>query len=95
VAYNDAPVEHSASPVVMPLKRLSICPCGYGVLVDGIQVGARYRLAMRTLRGGFSYRCGRCGGKQLNVRVVDCNSLLNPSDPMRPLPYGLFSGDAL
>ena len=75
---------------VYPLLKLSICPCGYGVLVDSIQLGVKYRLNVDSIRGGFRYRCGRCGKTQDPVEVVDASQILNPDAPMRPLPAPLF-----
>ena len=75
---------------VLPLKRSSICPCGYAVLKDEIQTGAKYRVDLATVRGGFAYRCGKCSTLHPNVTVVNANSILRPHDEMRPLPADLF-----
>jgi hypothetical protein len=73
------------------LQRLSICPCGFPVLDDGIAVGSEYAIDSATLTGGFFYHCGGCGREQTDVQVVCASSILNPCAPLRPLPYDLFS----
>lgn len=76
--------------VVAPLRRLSICSCGYGVLDDSIQVGVNYRLDLATEQRGYRYTCGRCGRTQYNLQVVNASQVLNPDMPFRPLPVALF-----
>lgn len=75
----------------LQLQRLSICDCGYSVLHDDISVGAVYLVDLSTLRGGFSFRCGGRGRRQLNVQVIDADSLHNPAASPAPLPYDLFA----
>jgi hypothetical protein len=77
--------------VTVELKRRSICPCGFGVLKDEIQIGVRYRIDMNSRRRGFTYVCGGCSRVHENVEVVDATQLLNPCWFLAPLPYGLFS----
>lgn len=72
----------------MSLARLSICPCGYGVLLDSIQIGAVYQCDINTLRNGYVYRCGRCGTIQRDVEVIDCAQRTQPG--IKPMPYALF-----
>lgn len=75
-----------------PLSRLSICPCGYSVLWDTIPLGTVYQIDLDTIRGGFRYRCGRCGTDQWDVTVVNASQPFQTGAPMAPLPFGLFSG---
>jgi hypothetical protein len=72
------------------LVKLSICECGYAVLLDSIRLGAEYVIDRATIRGGFFYQCGGCGVKQLDVRVVDADRPGSPSAGLRPLPAELF-----
>lgn len=74
-----------------PLKNLSICSCGEPCLDSIIHVGAEYIIDMSSVRRGFIYYCGGCGVKQNDIVVVDASQTLNPSAPMMPLPYRLFS----
>lgn len=74
-----------------PLLRTTICPCGESVLHEFIQPGTVYSLDMSTRRGGFTYRCGRCGVEQPDVQVVKASQQLNPDLGMGWLPWGLFS----
>ena len=53
--------------IAAPLKRLSICPCGFGTLRDGIQIGKLYELDLQQLRTA-TYVCAACGKRQ----IVDC-----------------------
>jgi hypothetical protein len=77
---------------IKALRKLSICPCGFAVLDDSIQVGTKYRLYMESMSAHFRYRCGRCGKLQYGVAVVNANSVLHPDNPPAPIPYGLFEG---
>lgn len=73
----------------MPLRRLSICPCGFGVLDDGIPVGTMYQVDRGSLRSGWTYFCGGCR-RMRKIRVVDASSVLSSAAPLRPLPLELF-----
>ncbi len=74
------------------LERLSICPCGFGVLDDSIPIGTIYVADVTTFRRGFTYKCGGCGRIQKNsVAVINCSQQLHPERPMAPLPFGLFT----
>lgn len=44
----------------MKLKRLSVCPCGYGTLQDEIKLGTEYRCFPRDT-DPVQYTCGGCG----------------------------------
>ena len=72
------------------LAKLSICKCGYAVLLDSIPLGTEYVIDRASIRGGFFYQCGRCGVKQLDVRVVDADRPDAPAAGLRPLPAALF-----
>ena len=72
------------------LVALSICECGYAVLLDSIPLGTEYVIDRASIRGGFFYQCGRCGVKQLDVRVVDADRPGAPTAGLRPLPAALF-----
>jgi hypothetical protein len=74
----------------MAIQSLSICPCGYSVLDDRIELGAKYIVDLASTRGGFRYRCGKCGKSQDNVTVIDANQILKPDAAPAPLPYDLF-----
>lgn len=74
----------------LPLTRLSICPCGYGVLRDEITVGTVYMVNLATIRGGFDYRCGKCGRLQKDVTVIDAAQRLSKAPTIMPVPWGLF-----
>jgi hypothetical protein len=79
----------------MPLARLSICPCGFSVLKDEIQVGTVYMVDLSSIRSGFTYGCGGCKKFQTNVIVIDA-AHRTPNDPtIMPLPWGLFEPAAL
>ena len=58
------------------LVKLSICECGYAVLLDSIKVGTEYLVDLASIRDGFVYRCGKCGMVQPNVRVLDADMVL-------------------
>ena len=72
----------------MPLRRLHICSCGFGVLLDSIPVGTLYTVDWETVRGGFMYRCGGCGKTQSDVRVIDAYD--KGFQRFAPLPFDLF-----
>jgi len=72
------------------LVKLSICECGYAVLLDSIKVGAEYVVNLASIRGGFFYKCGGCGVLQLDVRVIDADRATSPAAGLRPLPAALF-----
>ena len=74
--------------VLVTLKRLSVCGCGYGVLADEIQLGTKYTVDLGSFRLG-AYRCGRCH-KSKKVRIVLASQQLNPDRPMAYLPAELF-----
>lgn len=71
--------------VKVKLKQLSICPCGETVLKNEIKIGAEYVIYPETIRGGYSYFCGKCKKTQAKtVTVVDAEP-----GPY-PLPLSLF-----
>ena len=72
------------------LVKLSICECGYAVLLDSIRLGTEYVIDRATLRGGFFYECGVCMKQQIDVRVVDADRPGSPGAGLRPLPAELF-----
>ena len=72
------------------LARLSICPCGYSVLHDHIQIGAEYEVGTETIECGVSYECGKCGKVQSNVRLIKASSISNPIARASFLPAVLF-----
>ena len=72
-----------------PLINLSICPCGYRVLHDSISLGTVYTLS-DDIRGGWTYRCGRCGQTQRNVTVV--MAAQKNGAGVAALPLALFVG---
>lgn len=45
-----------------PLKRLSLCPCGYTVLHDHIPLGRVYHVDVADAQA-YGMRCGGCGKK--------------------------------
>ena len=51
------------------LKSLTICPCGYGVLLDDVKVGTEF-LADMDKQKTLLYRCGKCGTIQRNIACV-------------------------
>jgi hypothetical protein len=73
-----------------PLLHLSFCPCGYPVLDDSIQIGTVYTVDSNSVRGGFSYTCGRCRRLFVNVVVVSAEQILHPERPFARLPLCLF-----
>ena len=72
------------------LTKLSICDCGYSVLLDSIRIGTEYVMDLDTIRSGFFYRCGQCGTVQPNVRIVYAEVRTQPSQNYQPLPCDLF-----
>lgn len=70
------------------LKRLSICPCGFGLLNDGIAIGTKYVIDRNVSRQATMI-CGGCGNKQ-KVMCVPASSALNPDAPMMFLPVDIF-----
>lgn len=70
------------------LERLSICECGYGVLVDSIERGAEYTLDADTRALG-TYHCGRCG-RARPIEIVNASQRLNAGRDFAPLPALLF-----
>lgn len=72
----------------LPLKRLSICPCGFGVLKDEIQLGTLYRVDLDSRRTGALYRCGDCNFTQNDVEVVEV--MQRKAGTLAPLPWLLF-----
>jgi hypothetical protein len=45
------------------LKRLSICPCGYGLLRDEIPLGTEYQIDP-SIEADCEFTCGGCGRHQ-------------------------------
>jgi len=45
---------------LVTLKRLSICPCGFSTLRDGIAVGSEYEIDLERT-SVMGYLCGGCG----------------------------------
>lgn len=74
----------------VPLRRLSICPCGFPVLEDDIRLGTRYRIDRASVRSRFDCGCGGCKTVHHNVTVVNASSVRQPDAPFRPLPLELF-----
>ena len=70
------------------LERLSVCNCGYSVLADEIQLGAKYTVDLESFKLGM-YRCGRCGNRK-EVQIVLASQQLHPGRPMAYLPAELF-----
>ena len=70
------------------LKSLTICPCGYGVLLDDIKVGTEF-LADMDMQKTLLYRCGKCGTIQRNIACVGVNSRRHPTE-FRMLPVAMF-----
>jgi hypothetical protein len=71
------------------LKRLAICPCGFTVLKDTIQLGKKFVIDESTIRrDGFNYFCGGCNTWIKDIEVVDAEQSGRPE--MAPLPYALF-----
>ena len=85
-AGGETPALGGASRRSMALQRLSICPCGYGVLKDSITLGTVYIVDLGTLTDGFTYICDRCGVAQ----TVACVHAMRPGTKDGYLPYGLF-----
>lgn len=71
------------------LARLSVCDCGYSVLDDAIQVGAKYTVDLGSFSLG-TYKCGKCGTRQ-EVQIILASQQLNPDRPMAYLPAWLFN----
>jgi hypothetical protein len=74
--------------VRLPLRRLTVCPCGFGVLHDDIALGTEYWVDLASEAAGL-YQCGGCGHRQ-KVRIVNASSKRNPNAPLRPFILGLF-----
>lgn len=72
------------------LTKLSICDCGYSVLLDSIRIGTEYVMALDTIRSGFVYKCGQCGTVQTDVRIVYAEVRTRPSQTYQPIPAELF-----
>jgi|HubBroStandDraft_2_1064218.scaffolds.fasta_scaffold1048483_2 hypothetical protein len=72
------------------LAKLTICPCGYSVLDDGIRIGQTYTVYPDTICGGYKYFCGGCKKVLTNVVVIKTDSILDPEEPPKFLPFGLF-----
>jgi hypothetical protein len=79
-----------SDPVEMPVRRVSICPCGFRTLEDEIEAGTLYLVYMETVRTGSIYICGGCGLAQ-SIWTVEADQKLNPDLPPAPLPLGLFA----
>ena len=80
-----------ASLTPVPLRRVSICPCGYSVLKDEIKVGTVYALDMKSIRKGLTYICGRCKVRQENLLAINAADRRGIGVVMAPLPYDLFA----
>lgn len=72
------------------LIKLSICGCGYSVLLDSIRLGTEYTVDLSSIRDGFTYRCGRCKTVHTNVRVIDADVITKLYYGLKPLPAELF-----
>ena len=71
----------------MPLRRLSICPCGYGSLHDDIPLGTIYRVIPSIMDSAVDYRCGGCGYVQ-RITCIWAEGRGGSAGGM--LPFGLF-----
>lgn len=73
---------------ITSLKRLSICPCGFGLLDERIHIGTEYLIDRMVSRRALML-CGGCGNKQ-KVVCVAASSALNPDAPLMFLPVEIF-----
>lgn len=74
------------------LVKLSLCPCGYGLLRDTIELGTEYLVYPDTCDPEEAYTliCGGCGYKSVGVGRIYANSVHNPAAPPTPLPLEIF-----
>jgi hypothetical protein len=70
------------------LKKLSVCPCGFPALKDGIDIGDEYAIDVDSIRGG-TWMCGGCK-RCRPIKMVNTSQRLNPRGPLALLPYELF-----
>ena len=79
----------SDSGVRVRIKEVGICPCGFRILCDHIEVGAEYVIHPDTITNGYKLMCGGCGQWHLNVTCVfvDQDGMYLPP---APLPLALF-----
>lgn len=73
----------------MPLVRLSLCPCGFHVLHDDIQLGTVYSVDMDDIRDGFKMRCGGCGDL-ITISMVMVGKNKKTGGHGGLLPIGIF-----
>lgn len=78
----------SDSGVKVRVKEVGICPCGFRILCDHIEVGTEYVIHPETITNGYKLMCGGCKQWHHNITcvLVDQNEFMPPA----PLPLALF-----
>lgn len=68
-------------PVKAKLKKLGICTCGYGLLLEQIPLGAEYTVYPNGPHRMHTLFCGNCGKQTRDVECIFASSLANPNRP--------------
>ena len=76
--------------VKVRLKELGICPCGFSVVCDHIELGTEYTIHPETIVSGYKFVCGGCGQILHNVTCVLVDDRHSPLFAPAPLPLALF-----
>jgi hypothetical protein len=75
--------------LLMRLKKLSICECGFTLLNEDIKLGTQY-LIYPKMMGYTDFKCGGCGTELLMNISVGASCVSNPKDEPRLLPMEIF-----
>lgn len=77
---------------ITKLVKLSICPCGYSLLHEDIQLGTEYTVYPEASdpEHPFVLICGGCGQPSQGKGYILARSTRNPDAEPGPLPLELF-----
>ena len=75
--------------VKVRVKEVGICPCGFRILCDHIELGTEYTIHPETITAGYKLICGGCGQLYHNVTCVLVDQHPEYLAPA-PLPLALF-----
>lgn len=75
------------------LAKLSVCPCGEGLLSDDIKLGAVFTVHAETANAllPWSLICGKCGRFVSGRGTILADCYTDPSAPPGLIPLELFN----
>lgn len=85
-------MEDLGPPAKATLIKTSICPCGFLLLHDDIELGTEYTVYPDTIdpNDGYMLMCGGCGKLRTGRGRIYTKSHFNPSAAPAKLPLEIF-----